>query len=63
MSGAFLGLWRLNSREFFFPYDRPQDCGNREGAYRVALSPGMFDSLIPRDVVDQGPYTLELTIR
>lgn len=118
MSGAFLGLWKLDSADFFFPYDRPQDCGNREGTYRVTLSPGMFDDLtvesaapfafevnpyapetlvkyahpaelpqsettylgifaksrglggnscgpkpIARDIVGQGPYTLELTIR
>ena len=118
MSGAFLGLWKLDSADFFFPYDRPQDCGNREGTYRVTLSPGLFDDLtiesatpfafevnpyapetlvkyahpaelpqsettylgifaksrglggnscgpkpIARDIVGQGPYTLELTIR
>lgn len=37
-SGAFLGSWSLCSRDFFFPYDVPQDCGNREGTYRVKLS-------------------------
>ncbi len=118
MSGAFLGLWRLNSDDFFFPYDVPQDCGNREGTYRVTLSPGVFDDLtvesatpfafevnpyapevlvkyahpaelpqsdgtyfgvfaksrglggnscgplpLARDIVAEGPYTLELTIR
>jgi beta-galactosidase len=38
MSGAFLGLWSCSSRDFFFPYDVPQDCGNREGTYRVSLA-------------------------
>ena len=37
-SGAFLGTWRLPAKDFFFPYDVPQDCGNREGTYRLALS-------------------------
>ena len=37
-SGAFIGLWRLGSEDFFFPYDVPQDCGNREEVYRVKLS-------------------------
>ena len=43
-SGAFIGLWRLGSEDFFFPYDVPQDCGNREDAYRVKLS-GLMDSV------------------
>lgn len=43
-SGAFLGLWSLGSKDFFVPYNVPQDCGNREGTYRVKLSAG-FDSV------------------
>ncbi len=41
---AFIGLWSLGSKDFFFPYDVPQDCGNREETYRVKLS-GLFDSV------------------
>jgi hypothetical protein len=26
------------SSQFFFPYDVPQDCGNRENAYRVKMA-------------------------
>lgn len=37
-SGAFLGNWSLSSKDFFVPYDVPQDCGNREETYRVSLS-------------------------
>ena len=37
-SGAFLGLWRMPAADFFVPYDVPQDCGNREGTYRLTLS-------------------------
>ena len=40
MSSTFLGTWSLSSGEFFFPYDVPQDCGNREGTYRVRLDDG-----------------------
>ena len=43
-SGAFLGLWSRASRDFFFPYDVPQDSGNMEGTYRVKLET-MFDSV------------------
>ena len=57
MSGAFLGLWKLNSDDFFFPYDVPQDCGNREGTYRVTLSPGLFDSLT---VESAAPFAFEV---
>ena len=57
MSGAFLGLWKLNSDDFFFPYDVPQDCGNREGTYRVTLSPGFFDSLT---VESAAPFAFEV---
>ena len=118
MSGAFLGLWSRPSRDFFFPYDVPQDCGNIEGAYRVRfattwdsvtfaakakpfafeVNPYAPDTLgrykhpaelpandstffglfaksrglggnscgplpLKRDVVNEGPYTLEFTVR
>ena len=43
-SGAFLGNWSLCSKDFFVPYDIPQDCGNREGTYRVKLS-SLLDSV------------------
>jgi beta-galactosidase len=43
-SGAFLGVWSLCSKDFFFPYDVPQDCGNMEGSYRVKLD-RTFDSV------------------
>ncbi len=34
-SGAFLGRWKLDASDFFFPYGRPEDCGNREDARGV----------------------------
>ena len=67
MSGAFLGLWRLNSADFFVPYDVPQDCGNREGTYRVTLKPGLFDSLtVEADkpfAFEVNPYAPETLVR
>ena len=44
-SGAFLGNWSLSSKGFFVPYDVPQDCGNREGTYRVKLTAGLLDAV------------------
>ncbi len=32
-SGAFIGRWQLTPAEFFFPYSRTEDCGNREDVY------------------------------
>ena len=66
MSGAFLGVWRSPSRDFFFPYDVPQDCGNREGTYRVALAAGCdavtFESARPF-AFEVNPYTPETLVR
>ena len=39
MSGAHLGLYRLPVSDFFFPYARPEDCGNRENTRAVMFSP------------------------
>jgi beta-galactosidase len=66
-SGAFFGLWRLNSEDFFFPYDIPQDCGNREDTYRVTLSPGLFDDLTVESSVpfafEVNPYAPETLVK
>lgn len=37
MSGAFLGLWRMSAEDFFVPYARNQDSGNREGTRAVRV--------------------------
>ncbi len=34
-SGAFLGRWTLPAKDFFFPYGRPEDTGNRESTRGV----------------------------
>ena len=39
-SGAFLGRYTARANEFYFPYDRNQDCGNREQARAVAFADG-----------------------
>ena len=56
-SGAFLGSWSLCSKDFFFPYDVPQDCGNREGTYRVKLSAGFDDVTFE---AKSGPFAFEV---
>ncbi|MBQ3340441.1 MAG: discoidin domain-containing protein [Kiritimatiellae bacterium] len=40
ISGAFLGRYEARANDFYFPYDRNQDCGNREQARAVAFSIG-----------------------
>jgi beta-galactosidase len=66
-SGAFLGLWKLPSAEFFFPYDVPQDCGNREGAWRVKLSSAFdsvaFETLGKPFAFEVCPYAPEVLVR
>ena len=62
-SGAFLGLWSLSSKEFFFPYDVPQDCGNMEGTYRVKLDTAFdsvtFETLSAPFAFEVNPYSPE----
>ena len=40
MSGAFLGRYSANAKEFYFPYARNEDCGNRENARAVVFDDG-----------------------
>lgn len=44
MSGAFLGRYSAKAKDFYFPYARNEDCGNRENVRAVAFDAG-FDSL------------------
>ena len=62
-SGAFLGLWKLNSRDFFVPYDRPQDCGNREGTYRVCLDGVTFETIEKPFAFEVNPYLPETLVK
>ncbi len=36
-SGAFVAQWELPAAEFFVPYGRPEDCGNREDTRGVSV--------------------------
>ncbi len=36
-SGAFVGYWELDAADFFVPYGRPEDCGNREDTRGVSV--------------------------
>jgi beta-galactosidase len=66
-SGCFLGTWSASSKDFFFPYDVPQDCGNHEETYRVKLS-SRFDSLTVETLgrpfaFEVNPYTPETLVK
>ena len=41
MSGAFLGRYHAMANDFYFPYARNEDCGNRENARAVGFDDGM----------------------
>ena len=40
MSGAFLGRYSANAKDFYFPYARNEDCGNRENTRAVSFDDG-----------------------
>jgi len=40
-SGAFLGRYSANAKDFYFPYARNEDCGNHENARAVAFDAGL----------------------
>ena len=56
-SGAFLGLWKADSADFFFPYARPEDCGNREDVRGVRVGPLAFRTLAEPFAFSLNPYT------
>ena len=62
-SGAFLGLWKLNSRDFFVPYDVPQDCGNREETFRVSLGGVTFEAVEKPFAFEVNPYAPETLVK
>ena len=66
-SGAFLGLWSKKSKDFFFPYDVPQDSGNMEGTYFVKLDT-LWDSVTfaatgKPFAYEVNPYAPEVLVR
>ena len=59
-SGAFLGRWNLKVDDFFFPYSRNEDCGNREGTHGFRLVNGIsFRSLGAPFAFEVNPWTPE----
>ena len=56
-SGAFLGLWNSTTSKFFFPYARPENCGNMEGTYAVKLCDYTFLTAGAPFAFEVNPYT------
>ena len=56
-SGAFLGRWELDARDFYFPYARNQDCGNREGTRGLRVGDVTIRSLGAPFAFEVNPYT------
>jgi len=56
-SGAFLGLWKADAADFFFPYARPEDCGNREDVRGVRVGSLAFRTLALPFAFSLNPYT------
>ena len=56
-SGAFVRRWVLPLSEFFFPYARNEDCGNREDAYGFRFGDLTVRTLGERFAFELCPYT------
>ena len=56
-SGAFLGRWKAEAKDFFFPYARPEDCGNREDVRGVRVGSLTFRTLASPFSFSLNPYT------
>ncbi len=56
-SGAFLGRWKLDARDFFFAYARNEDTGNREGTRGVKLGDITLRTLGAPFAFEAGPYS------
>lgn len=60
-SGAFLGFWKAKANDFYFPYARNENCGNREGTYGVNVGNLIIRTLGKPFAFEVNPYTsLEL---
>lgn len=56
-SGAFLGRWASRVRDFYVPYARNEDCGNRENV-RAAMFGGLTVSTLGAPfAMEVNPYT------
>ncbi len=57
-SGAFTGRWRMSPQEFFVPYARNEDCGNREDVCGFRFSQGLtFRALGDPFAFEVNPWT------
>ena len=56
-SGAFVRRWTLPVSDFFFPYARNEDCGNREDTYGFRLGDLTVRTLGERFAFEVCPYT------
>ncbi len=56
-SGAFLGRWSMDAADFYFPYARNQDCGNREGTRGVKVGGVTVRTLGAPFSFEVNPYT------
>ena len=56
-SGAFLGRWEASAKDFFFPYARPEDCGNCEDTRGVKVGDLTVRTLGQPFAFEVNPYT------
>lgn len=56
-SGAFKGLWNLKGNDFFFPYARNEDSGNREATEGLKLSNLVIRTLGNDFAFEVNPYS------
>lgn len=56
-SGAFKGLWILKGNDFFVPYARNEDCGNREDTEGLKISNLVIRTLSKPFAFEVNPYT------
>ena len=56
-SGAFVGLWEDWAENFYFPYARNENCGNREETFGVSVGDLVFRTLGKPFAFEVNPYT------
>ena len=56
-SGAFLGCYRAKANDFYFPYARNENCGNREGTYGLQVGGLVIRTLGEPFAFEVNPYT------
>jgi len=56
-AGAFLGRWKLDAADFYFPYARNETCGNREGTRGFSVGGLAVRTLGEPFAFEVNPYT------